>query len=137
MIRGVDHAICERRSASFAMADANEPRRELSAFLFHKDTPGFQIVRKVPIMGPEEPGGHCELRFDGRPGLERPSSWPTLVQVLDKGRPAEFDRNKVKRLLRESHLRVHLNMNGGDGESVGWGADLTTDYVMFNSVYTT
>ena len=61
----------------------------------------------------------------------------TLVQVLDKGRPAEFDRNKVKRLLRESHLRVHLNMNGGDGESVGWGADLTTDYVMFNSVYTT
>ncbi|MCO6475776.1 MAG: bifunctional ornithine acetyltransferase/N-acetylglutamate synthase, partial [Phaeodactylibacter sp.] len=61
----------------------------------------------------------------------------TLVQVLEKGRPAEFDRNKVKRLLRESHLRVLLNMNGGDGESVGWGTDLTTDYVLFNSVYTT
>ncbi|MEZ5775355.1 MAG: acyl-CoA dehydrogenase family protein [Hyphomicrobiaceae bacterium] len=42
---------------------SDEPRRELSAFLFHKDTPGFQIVRKVPIMGPEEHGGHCELTF--------------------------------------------------------------------------
>ena len=60
-----------------------------------------------------------------------------LVQVLDKGQPVGIDRSQVKRLLRESHLRIHLNMNGGDSESVGWGADLTTDYVMFNSVYTT
>lgn len=43
---------------------SDEPRRELTAFLFHKDTPGFQIVRKVPIMGPEEHGGHCELTFE-------------------------------------------------------------------------
>jgi acyl-CoA dehydrogenase len=44
---------------------SDEPRRGLSAFLFHKDQPGWRIVRKVPIMGPEEHGGHCELRFDG------------------------------------------------------------------------
>lgn len=61
----------------------------------------------------------------------------TLIQVLDKGKPAEFDRNHVKRLLRESHLRIRLDMNAGEGQGVGWGADLTTDYVMFNSVYTT
>lgn len=60
-----------------------------------------------------------------------------MVQVLDKGQPAEFDRGQVKRLLRESNLRIRLDMNGGDGQGVGWGADLTTDYVMFNSVYTT
>ena len=40
---------------------SDEPRRELTAFLFHKDTPGFKLIRKVPIMGPEEHGGHCEL----------------------------------------------------------------------------
>ncbi len=22
-------------------------------------------MRRIPIMGPEEHGGHCELRFDG------------------------------------------------------------------------
>ena len=60
-----------------------------------------------------------------------------LPQVLERGRPLEFDRNYVKRLLRESHLRVYLDLNNGTAESVGWGTDLTTDYVLFNSVYTT
>jgi acyl-CoA dehydrogenase len=44
---------------------SDDPRRGLSAFLFHRDQPGWRIVRKVPIMGPEEHGGHCELRFEG------------------------------------------------------------------------
>ena len=39
--------------------------RGLSAFLFHKDDPGWRIVRRIPIMGPEEHGGHCELAFEG------------------------------------------------------------------------
>ncbi|MBN1446350.1 MAG: bifunctional glutamate N-acetyltransferase/amino-acid acetyltransferase ArgJ [Bacteroidetes bacterium] len=60
-----------------------------------------------------------------------------LVSVLEDGRPAEFDRNNVKRLLRESHIRVHLELHDGEAEAVGWGTDLTTDYVIFNSVYTT
>lgn len=60
-----------------------------------------------------------------------------LVQVLKDGAPIEFDRNKVKKLLRESHLRVHLKLNTGEEEATAWGSDITTDYVLFNSVYTT
>jgi len=60
-----------------------------------------------------------------------------LMPVLEKGAPVEFDRNAMKRLLRESHLTVHLNLNDGHAQGIGWGTDLTTDYVMFNSVYTT
>jgi len=41
------------------------PRRGLTAFLYHRDQPGWRIVRRIPIMGPEEHGGHCELVFDG------------------------------------------------------------------------
>ena len=37
----------------------------IDAFLFDRDQPGFEIVRRIPIMGPEEHGGHCELMFDG------------------------------------------------------------------------
>ena len=44
---------------------SDDPRRGLTAFLFHKDQPGWRIVRRIPIMGPEEHGGHCELEFDG------------------------------------------------------------------------
>ncbi len=44
---------------------SDDPRRGLSAFLFDRDQPGWSIERRIPIMGPEEHGGHCELRFDG------------------------------------------------------------------------
>jgi len=44
---------------------SQQPRRELSTFLFHAEQPGWRILRRIPIMGPEEHGGHCELEFDG------------------------------------------------------------------------
>jgi acyl-CoA dehydrogenase len=43
----------------------DDARRGLTAFLFHRDQPGWHIARRIPIMGPEEHGGHCELVFDG------------------------------------------------------------------------
>lgn len=50
---------------------SEDPRKGLSAFLFDRDTPGWRIERRIPIMGPEEHGGHCELAFEG---LEIPVS---------------------------------------------------------------
>ncbi|MDA0704612.1 MAG: acyl-CoA dehydrogenase family protein, partial [Proteobacteria bacterium] len=44
---------------------SDDKRKGLSAFLFHADQPGWEIIRRIPIMGPEEHGGHCELVFDG------------------------------------------------------------------------
>ncbi len=44
---------------------SDDARRGHTAFLFHKDDPGWNIERRIPIMGPEEHGGHCELVFDG------------------------------------------------------------------------
>ena len=48
------------------IAKTGEGARDgLTAFLFHKNDPGWSIVRRIAIMGPEEHGGHCELDFDG------------------------------------------------------------------------
>ncbi|MEJ2027498.1 MAG: acyl-CoA dehydrogenase family protein, partial [Limibacillus sp.] len=44
---------------------SDDPRKGLTAFLFDRDQPGWEIVRRIPIMGPEEHGGHCELVFEG------------------------------------------------------------------------
>jgi acyl-CoA dehydrogenase len=44
---------------------SEDARRGHTAFLFHRDDPGWEITRRIPIMGPEEHGGHCELRFHG------------------------------------------------------------------------
>jgi acyl-CoA dehydrogenase len=44
---------------------SDDSRKGLTAFLFHKDQPGWRIERRIGILGPEEHGGHCELSFDG------------------------------------------------------------------------
>ncbi|MFC3073169.1 acyl-CoA dehydrogenase family protein [Shinella pollutisoli] len=44
---------------------SDDPRKGLTAFLFDRDQPGWRIDRRIPIMGPEEHGGHCELVFEG------------------------------------------------------------------------
>jgi acyl-CoA dehydrogenase len=50
---------------------SEDERKGLTAFLFDAGSPGWRIVRRIPIMGPEEHGGHCELVFEG---LEIPDS---------------------------------------------------------------
>jgi len=44
---------------------SDDPRKGLTAFMFHRDQPGWEIKRRIEIMGPEEHGGHCELIFNG------------------------------------------------------------------------
>lgn len=44
---------------------SDDAKRGHTAFLFHRDDPGWSILRRIEIMGPEEHGGHCELAFDG------------------------------------------------------------------------
>ena len=58
---------------------SDDARRGLTAFLFHRDQPGWSILRRIPIMGPEEHGGHCELAFEG---LEVPDE-NVLMKVGD------------------------------------------------------
>jgi len=58
---------------------SDDDRKGLTAFLFHADQPGWRIVRRIPIMGPEEHGGHCEIAFDG---LEIPDE-NVLLKVGD------------------------------------------------------
>jgi acyl-CoA dehydrogenase len=64
-----------------ARTDQNpdEKRRHLTAFLYHRDQPGWRMVRRIENMGPDEHGGVCELEFDG---LEIPDE-DRLMEVGD------------------------------------------------------
>ncbi len=68
VIRGRKWFITGAASAAHFIVVArtsNDKRRGLTAFLYHRDQPGWSIKRRIEIMGPEEHGGHCELEFDG------------------------------------------------------------------------
>ncbi len=58
---------------------SDDARRGLTAFLFDRRDPGWRIERRIPIMGPEEHGGHCEMVFEG---LEIPDE-NRLMEVGD------------------------------------------------------
>ena len=43
---------------------SDDPRKGLTAFLLDSGDPGWRIARRIPIMGPEEHGGHCEIEIE-------------------------------------------------------------------------
>ncbi len=43
---------------------SDDARKGLTAFLVDRDQPGWNIARRIPIMGPEEHGGHCEIEIE-------------------------------------------------------------------------
>jgi acyl-CoA dehydrogenase len=55
---GAQHFILVARTS-------DDPRKGLTALLFDADQPGWRIERRIPIMGPGEHGGYCEIEFDG------------------------------------------------------------------------
>jgi acyl-CoA dehydrogenase len=44
---------------------SDDARKGHTAFMYHRDQPGWRLLRRIPIMGPEEHGGHGELVFEG------------------------------------------------------------------------
>jgi acyl-CoA dehydrogenase len=44
---------------------SDDLRHGLTGFLYHQSQPGWRILRRIPILGPEEHGGHCEIEYDG------------------------------------------------------------------------
>ncbi|MEQ8291278.1 MAG: acyl-CoA dehydrogenase family protein [Roseovarius sp.] len=67
---------------------SDDDRRGHTAFLFHRDDPGWHIERRIPIMGPEEHGGHCEIVFDG---LEIPAE----NVILEEGRGMKVTQTRL------------------------------------------
>ena len=41
-----------------------DSRSRFSLFLIDADNPGWEVVREIPVMGTEGPGGHCEVRLN-------------------------------------------------------------------------
>jgi len=45
------------------MAKVNDSFRKSTLFLVPTDSPGYEMVREIGVMGSHGPGGHCELKF--------------------------------------------------------------------------
>jgi len=78
VLNGEKWFITGAKGAAFAIVVASteeepqlDPRARHTLFLVEEDNPGWEVVREIPVMGTEGPGGHCEVRLnDCRVGPE-------------------------------------------------------------------
>ena len=59
------------------------------------------------------------------------------VCIMEEGKPIPFHRDGVVALMGSPEVTIRLNLNLGDGQATAWGCDLTEQYVIINSAYTT
>lgn len=59
------------------------------------------------------------------------------LQILEEGQPVSHNRSSLKKQMRDSHLKVLLDLNYGNRSAKGWGTDISYEYVRINAEYTT
>jgi glutamate N-acetyltransferase/amino-acid N-acetyltransferase len=59
------------------------------------------------------------------------------VCIMQEGKQIPFHRDAVVVLMRGPEVTFRLHLNLGDGQATAWGCDLTEQYVIINSAYTT
>ena len=59
------------------------------------------------------------------------------VCIMEAGSPIPFHRDAVVSQMRGPEVTFRLQLNLGNGEAIAWGCDLTEEYVIINSAYTT
>ena len=59
------------------------------------------------------------------------------VVIMEAGSPISFHREAVIAIMNNPEVYLTVNLGLGDGEATAWGCELTEEYVVFNSAYTT
>ncbi len=59
------------------------------------------------------------------------------IQIVHAGKAISYNIQSVVSALGGDEVRLRVDLNVGEGTGVAWGCDLTEEYVVFNSAYTT
>ena len=59
------------------------------------------------------------------------------IQIVSEGKAISYNVNSVVAALGKKEVGIKISLNIGDGFGQAWGSDLTEEYVVFNSAYTT
>lgn len=95
---------------------------------------------KSAVFGSDPNWGRIMMAL-GRSGAaaeeEKVDLFVNGVCIMEEGKPVPFHRDAVVALMRGTEVTFRLNLNLGKGDATAWGCDLTEEYVIINSAYTT
>jgi acetylglutamate kinase len=107
-----------------------------------KSVAGSSLV-KAAIFGADPNWGRVLAAIGARAGSQRwdvdPFGATVSVQeqvVFASGRPASCDAATLRAKMRGPEVSVVVDLHAGSSEAVGWGCDLSYDYVKINADYT-
>ncbi len=128
---GATHIMEIRVSGAKSDDDANEIGRLI----------GESLLVKTAITGSDPNWGRIvsAAGYAGREMVPGETSLKILGHLLyDRGTPLPFDAKIVSQAIRDATTVVmELNVGRGTGAATRWASDITTEYVRFNSEYTT
>lgn len=84
----------------------------------------------------------CALGYSGAPFTPEKTSVTFsnstgTIQLCKNGEFLDFDEGRAKIILSEKEIKILVEMQDGDASGMGWGCDLTYDYVKINGDYRT
>jgi glutamate N-acetyltransferase/amino-acid N-acetyltransferase len=79
--------------------------------------------------------GKCHEERDIRPALVTISFGDTCVYA--KGEPQDVALEHLEAYLRETEVRIAVDLGLQHGQATVWGCDMTEEYIRINALYTT
>jgi len=59
------------------------------------------------------------------------------MKLLEDGQPLRVNLADLKKLMRSTELTIRLDFKEGSENAIGWGCDLSYEYIRINAEYTT
>ncbi len=95
---------------------------------------------KAAVYGNDPNWGRVTAAL-GRSGVElnepKLDIYMAGIPVLSQGKPLSFERDTAVKALQKKEVKIIVDMNIGEASATAWGCDLTEQYVVINSAYTT
>ena len=98
------------------------------------------ILVKTAIHGNDPNWGRIMMAV-GKSGAEVVESKVTLhvndICIMEAGLPVPYLRESLVASMHGDEVRIRVSLNLGNGVAVGWGCNMSEEFVTFNSAYTT
>ena len=127
---GAQHLITAVVGGAHTDEDARKAARSVAA----------SLLVKTAVYGRDPNWGRIMMAV-GKTGITLDESkiqiYVNGIQIVEDGKAIAFNTQSVVSALAEEEVTLTTELNVGDGWGEAWGCDLTEEYVVFNSAYTT
>ena len=127
---GARHLISAVVEGAYSDVDARKAARSIAASLlvrtavYGRDPNWGRIMMAVGKTGISLVESNIEIFING-------------IQIVAEGKAIAYNVQSVIAALDSPEVEVRVKLHCGDGFGEAWGCDLTEEYVVFNSAYTT